>query len=262
MANWIFYLKDQANVVMPTFTAMSNGANCTHGLATMTSAFTGASSTILWNFGAGVTKKIKAVGWNNHNMPDTTAITLSHSSNGSTWTDGTAANPSGYATGTNDYGFTVSRQYWKVTIADAALSGKVIGSIALLDGSENQTIEIEASYAPRYPIGISMDAGIGVQRTITGNRIEQVRGGAYHTFSLNCMFIPRTGAATATDIFPSFLDSAWGVAGWPGPFYISDDAGVSYQVHLVRPIMAPIMNAGGRCNVTLNFETVPSIGAS
>ena len=147
--------------------------------------------------------------------------------------------------------------------------GKQIGNMGLLGGGVNPAllvdyIEFSGSWIT-YPIGRQMNAHIGIQRTGTGVRIEQRRGGASqilacHVENVQPNATAGSQAANEAMIDDTFMTEQHGVQGWLGPLWLVDDNGAAYHCHVVRPLNFPFTAAGGFAEFDLVVETIPVIG--
>jgi hypothetical protein len=260
MANWKLYLRDymsSASVLTPSY--MMNGRNACTGLPSSIASITGASAGVKATFAANTT--IRAIAIDAHNLDGCTVKGL-YGSGSTQW--GSTQTVVGNGPQVFDLGSTKTDTIFSLGIYGA--TGKTVGNLGLLGGLTGEYIEFSGSWIT-YPIGRQMDAHIGIQRTGTGVRIEQRRGGASQIMACHVVNVqPNATAGTqATNeglIDNTFLLETYGVQGWLGPLWLVDDAGTSYHCHVVRPLNFPFTAAGGFAEFDLVIETIPTIGGS
>jgi hypothetical protein len=263
MSNWKLYLRDYApEATSYTFGAgIGNGANIVSGYdSNVASVASGATSTI--DFTLPTSVACGAVGIANHNLTGATVYlysgfgtSLIGASRVIASNDDTILDTGSYASGTT----------FRVKISGVA--GKC-GCISLL--SSDHVITITNAW-PVHPLQNSLNAYIGEQRTVTGQKIEQRRGGASQTWGLTIPLVKTTDTTTGQEgkIDEMWTDEAWGVQGFLGPIWLVDDNVSSpfttvirraYHGHVIRPMPMPITHAGGMATVELTFETIPHMG--
>jgi hypothetical protein len=255
MATWKLYLRDYMKEGGAyTITGMSNGRVACKGLPTSVAAITATPSIIAVSLPS--SPKMRAIAIDGHNLD---GCTISAS-----W--GASKTVSGNGPQLWDLGASSAGSTYSVTIVGG--TGKQIMNVGLLGsetgGSSSKTTYIEfAGSWFTYPIGRQMNAGMGIQRTGTGMRIEQRRGGASQILACHChMLQPNATSGTQFTSGEAYLDDSFmsedsGTQGWLGPIWLVDDNGTSYHCHVVRPLNIPWIAAGGFADFDLVVETIP-----
>lgn len=261
MANWTLYLRDLALEAVPsTSSGWTNGTHCSNGYDTMISSLA-TSGTLDWTFSAAQNVQYVAIG--NHSFPSGTVQLFYWT--GSTYAPAHAAhNLTGYTDGVFLCDNAQSTTKWRVTIT---ASGK-IGCVSLFTASTSHVLEYSVA-GPVWPIDTPLNAGIATQETVTGNLIEQRRGGAYRTFQIRIpnLRISSTGSEGLID--DTFLQEivggvTTGAQGWMGPFWMTDDNSKAYHVHVLRPIQfrwtGGAKTDGPFGEAILTLRTTPRLG--
>lgn len=256
MANWKLYLRDymvEAGTITPT--AITNARNACKGAPTSIASITAATAGVTATFST--TPTIRALAIDMHNL-DT--MTIKGFYGAVQW--GGDQTVSGNGSQVFDLGSAKTAASFNFGIYGA--TGLVIGNMGLLGGATGEYIEFSGSWV-KYPIGRQMDAHIGIQRSGTGIRIEQRRGGASYIMACHVTHI-QPNATTGTQasnealLDNTFIQESYGTQGWLGPIWLVDDAGVAYHCHVVRPLNFPFTAAGGFAEFDLVVETIPVIG--
>jgi len=257
MANWKLYLRDYAREGTRTGVNISNMENAVNGFDSMLAVTTASPASITWDFGAGNTRTVRALGLANHNMTGN-GLQAQYSDNGSSWTTfiNTGSLPSGdYIL--DDGGAAETHRYFKAIWTGTA--GLKFGGISLLSGATGHTIELTECW-PIFPIEGHLASEITQQMTAAGNIIEQRLGGSSRVFSLEIPSLQQGLAANEGLLDDAFLDESYDALGFLGPIWVIDDAGVEYHAQVQRPIQWTLDRSGNRVRAVLTLRTIPHVG--
>jgi hypothetical protein len=157
-----------------------------------------------------------------------------------------------------DMGTYGSAADWTMQIGTSA-SGLKAGCLSLL--SHDRMITVTNAW-PVYPIEQAFDAHIGRQITVTGQPIEQRRGGATRLIGIEIPYVKLAATDSGQEgwLDDYWMDEAYGVQGFLGAVWLVNDNGNAFHGHIQRPIGAPITHVGGRSRISLTLKTIPHIG--